>query len=251
MKGSLVAWHHWQTAAQFDCPRVAVAKDGGPKPPRERPSASTARSTATATNSWLLPTTPCGIAPPSATRPTSFTFAASSSNATLVGNAYGFNTFQFGAGPETATGGNRRTTSTRCRAPPARPPSSPATAGTHNELDFTGGIADDQLWFPQSGNDLRIDLMGTQTDVIVKDWFASSSNQLQEITAGGLKLDSQVSQLVQAMASYSAAHSGFDPAASAIHACPATPGCRVRWRRPGTRSRRERRRPDRRFPAPR
>ncbi len=31
MKGSLVAWHHWATAIQFDCPRVAVAKDGGPK----------------------------------------------------------------------------------------------------------------------------------------------------------------------------------------------------------------------------
>ena len=36
--------------------------------------------------------------------------------------------------------------------------------------------------------------------------------QSQEITAGGLKLDGQVSQLVQAMATYATNHGGFNPA---------------------------------------
>jgi hypothetical protein len=43
---------------------------------------------------------------------------------------------------------------------------------------------------------------------------------MQEITAGGLKLDSQISQLVQAMATYSAANPGFDPTSSSVHTLP-------------------------------
>jgi hypothetical protein len=67
------------------------------------------------------------------------------------------------------------------------------------------------LWLAQSGNDLQIDLMGTASAVTIAGWFAGTGNQLQEITAGGLKLDGQVAQLVQAMGTYSAANPTFDP----------------------------------------
>ncbi|KJC40735.1 hypothetical protein UP09_21665 [Bradyrhizobium sp. LTSP885] len=93
-------------------------------------------------------------------------------------------------------------------------------AGSTNELDFTGGIADQNLWFEQSGNDLKIDLLGTNTQVDVSGWFASGNNQLQEISAGGLKIDSQVSQLVQAMATYSANNPGFDPTTPGVGSVP-------------------------------
>ncbi|WP_172841732.1 beta strand repeat-containing protein [Bradyrhizobium lablabi] len=93
-------------------------------------------------------------------------------------------------------------------------------AGATNVLDFVGGITDQNLWFQQSGNDLKIDLIGTNTQVDVNGWFANSNNQLQEISAGGLKLDSQILQLVQAMATYSAANPGFDPTNSSIHTAP-------------------------------
>jgi hypothetical protein len=53
--------------------------------------------------------------------------------------------------------------------------------------------------------------MGTNSAVTLAGWFASTANQLSEITAGGLKLDSQVAQLVQAMATYSADNSAFNP----------------------------------------
>jgi hypothetical protein len=49
----------------------------------------------------------------------------------------------------------------------------PATAADKNELDFVGGITDDELWFVQSGNDLKIDLIGTNTQVTVVGWFAA------------------------------------------------------------------------------
>jgi uncharacterized repeat protein (TIGR03803 family) len=87
--------------------------------------------------------------------------------------------------------------------------------GTTNDLDFTGGLTDQNLWFLQSGNNLQIDILGTNTSVTVNNWFSSSSpDQLQEIAAGGLKIDNQLSQLVQAMASYASNNPGFDPASS-------------------------------------
>jgi hypothetical protein len=92
--------------------------------------------------------------------------------------------------------------------------------GTTNELDFTGGITDQNLWFLQSGNDLQIDILGTDTHVTVGGWFSSSDSQLQEINAAGLKIDNGVSQLVQAMATYSANNSGFDPTSAAVHMVP-------------------------------
>jgi hypothetical protein len=104
------------------------------------------------------------------------------------------------------------------------------SATSSNELDFVGGTTDDQLWFARSGNDLQIDLMGTSTQVTLENWFASSNQPLPEITAGSLKLDSQMSQLVQVKATYSAANPEFDPTASGIDIVPAS----WRGRRSGT-----------------
>lgn len=80
-----------------------------------------------------------------------------------------------------------------------------------DKLDFSGSIDHDDLWFRQSGNDLRIDVVGTNTYATIKDWFAGSASELNEINAGGLTLDNQVSQLVQAMASFTSTHPSFDP----------------------------------------
>ncbi|WCM18705.1 hypothetical protein NDK50_14810 [Paraburkholderia bryophila] len=89
-----------------------------------------------------------------------------------------------------------------------------------DELDFGSGISDSDLWFSKSGYDLVIDLMGTNTSVDLTNWFGGLYNTpgdpLAKITAGGLSITSQVSQLVQAMATYSADNPGF-VAASATH----------------------------------
>ncbi len=86
-----------------------------------------------------------------------------------------------------------------------------ANTSASNELDFAAGISNQQLWFLKSGNDLQIDVMGSSSKTTVAGWFTSPRSQLSEITAGGLKLDAQVSQLVQAMATYSSNHSSFNP----------------------------------------
>ena len=100
---------------------------------------------------------------------------------------------------------------------------SPSNSGATNQLQFGSGISDTQLWFVQSGNNLQIDVMGTQSQVTVSGWFAATGSQLQEITAGGLEIDSQVAQLTQAMATYSANNPGFDPTASSNTQAPNDP----------------------------
>lgn len=85
-------------------------------------------------------------------------------------------------------------------------------SSANGELDFGAGIATNQLWFKQSGNDLLISVMGTQDQVTVAGWFSSSAAKLSEIkTADGSMIDSGLTQLVQAMATYSTNHAGFDP----------------------------------------
>jgi hypothetical protein len=67
---------------------------------------------------------------------------------------------------------------------------------------------------------LRPEALATDTGAIGRACFSYGSNQGPEIAAGDLNIDSQVSQLVQAMATYSANNSGFDPTASSVHAIP-------------------------------
>ena len=91
------------------------------------------------------------------------------------------------------------------------------TGGTaaHGQLDFGAGIGDQKLWLIQSGNNLVADVIGTKEQVTIDNWFGSNkSADLSEIAAAGLKLDSEVAQLVSAMATYSASNPGFNPTAS-------------------------------------
>jgi Ca2+-binding RTX toxin-like protein len=103
-------------------------------------------------------------------------------------------------------------------------------AGT---LAFGPGISADQLWFDRiddtgeisaTGNNLRIDIMGTTASVTVMGEFDSSNayKQLSQYTLSdsGLALDSQFNNLVQAMATfesdyYTANGVDFDPTAAA------------------------------------
>jgi Ca2+-binding RTX toxin-like protein len=97
------------------------------------------------------------------------------------------------------------------------------SSGASNEFDFTGNVTDENLWFLQSGNDLRIDIMGTTNQATIAGWFNSGNQASEVFTAGGLRLDSQISQLVQAMAAYSGSNAGFDPTASTVHQIPNDP----------------------------
>ena len=149
-----------------------------------------------------------------------FTWTGSAANATLTGNDYGANVFQFGSGAESAYGGARSNVYQVTTSTGQAQINLSAATGSKNEIDFLSGITDQNLWFEQAGNDLKIDLLGSNTSTTISNWFSGSEGSMQAITAGGLKIDSQISQLVQAMATYSANNAGFDPTSASIHTLP-------------------------------
>ncbi len=90
----------------------------------------------------------------------------------------------------------------------------PANAAA-GQVDFASGIADTGLWLAKVGNNLVIDVLGTRDQVTIQNWYGNAYSQVLKIVDGsGLKLDSAVNTLVNAMAGFSAAHPGFNPQAT-------------------------------------
>ncbi len=80
------------------------------------------------------------------------------------------------------------------------------------QVNFTNSsITDETLWLLQSGNDLLVDQLGTNNQIKLAGWYSNTGDQVQSFTAGGMALDSQVQQFIQAMASYTSANPGFNP----------------------------------------
>jgi len=68
---------------------------------------------------------------------------------------------------------------------------------------FDANVANDQLWFKQSGRHLDIQIIGTNDHIIVNDWFRTGDeSRVEEIRSGNGKLltDTNVQNLVTAMA---------------------------------------------------
>jgi hypothetical protein len=80
-------------------------------------------------------------------------------------------------------------------------------------VNFNSGLSDENLWFVKVGNNLQVDILGSNDKLTIDDWFGGSpAASVQGFTASGLKLDSQVAQLVSAMATYATNNAGFNPA---------------------------------------
>ncbi len=77
-----------------------------------------------------------------------------------------------------------------------------STAGNADLLTLDAGIAYDQLWFKHVGTALEVSVIGTSDKVTINNWYSSANNHVERIqTADGHYLiDTQIEQLVQAMA---------------------------------------------------
>jgi len=84
------------------------------------------------------------------------------------------------------------------------------TVGNKDAVLFDDSVDINQLWFRRTSNDLEISLIGTLDKMIVSNWYLGSQYQVEEFkSVGGRTLmDSQVQNLVQAMASFSSPASG-------------------------------------------
>jgi len=78
------------------------------------------------------------------------------------------------------------------------------TAGNTDIAQFLSGIATDQIWFSKSANSLEVSVIGTDDKLVIKDWYLGSAYHVEQFkTADGKTLlDSQVANLVNAMASF-------------------------------------------------
>jgi Ca2+-binding RTX toxin-like protein len=80
-----------------------------------------------------------------------------------------------------------------------------STAGNQDLLQFDADVTSLDLVISQQANDLRIAIHGTTDQILFENWFLGEANQVETIEAGtgGTLLNSQVDQLIQAMASFS------------------------------------------------
>lgn len=76
--------------------------------------------------------------------------------------------------------------------------------GVVDSVYFDPDITIEQLWFQQVGNNLEVDIIGTQDSLTLSDWYSGSQHHVEQFKTndGSILLDSQVQALVQAMAAF-------------------------------------------------
>ncbi|HEY4731993.1 MAG TPA: calcium-binding protein, partial [Gammaproteobacteria bacterium] len=95
-----------------------------------------------------------------------------------------------------------------------------ATAGNTDLASFNAGIAADQLWFQHAGNNLDVSIIGTTDHLVLQNWYLGNQYHVEQLrTADGqLLLDSQVENLVSAMAAFAPPPSGQLTLTPELHA---------------------------------
>ena len=81
---------------------------------------------------------------------------------------------------------------------------SDATLGVNDVLRFEEGIAAEQIWLRKQGSSLEISVIGTSDKVTVANWYLGEDRHVEvlELANGQRLLDSQVQNLVDAMAAF-------------------------------------------------
>ncbi len=79
-----------------------------------------------------------------------------------------------------------------------------STAGNTDVAQFLSGITADQIWLRQVGNNLEASIIGSSDALVLTNWYLGSQYHVEQFktTDGKTLLDSQVQNLVQAMAAF-------------------------------------------------
>lgn len=77
-------------------------------------------------------------------------------------------------------------------------------------LAFGPEVTADQLWFRRVSSDLEVNVIGSSDKVTISNWYSGSAYHIEQFkTADGKQLlDSEVENLVSAMAAFSPPTSG-------------------------------------------
>jgi len=77
--------------------------------------------------------------------------------------------------------------------------------GGVTDIALFEGVSSEELWFSRNGDDLQINIIGTDSQVSVSGWYDGGAYQLDSIQAdSSILLSSQVDKLVEAMSAFSA-----------------------------------------------
>lgn len=114
-------------------------------------------------------------------------------------------TFIGGAGNDTITGAAYNNTYIFNQGDGQDVVTNYTTAGGFTDVAVFGqGIASNQLWFTHSGNDLEVSVIGTGDKFTVSNWYLGTQYHVEQFKTsdGKVLLDSQVQNLVDAMAAF-------------------------------------------------
>jgi Ca2+-binding RTX toxin-like protein len=123
---------------------------------------------------------------------------------TLTGNA-GNDTLNGGAGADSLVGGVGNDTYWLGRGFGIDTiTENDATVGNTDVARFDTGIAVDQLWFTHTGNNLDVSIIGTTDKFTLTNWYLGNQYHVEQFKTsdGKTLLDSQVQNLVSAMAAF-------------------------------------------------
>jgi Ca2+-binding RTX toxin-like protein len=123
---------------------------------------------------------------------------------TLTGNA-GNDTLDGGAGADILIGGTGNDTYQVGLGYGAETiQENDATADNIDVLQFLGGISADQLWLRKVSNNLEVSIIGTTDKATISNWYLGNQYHVEQFKTsdGKTLLDSQVQNLVSAMAGF-------------------------------------------------
>jgi Ca2+-binding RTX toxin-like protein len=133
------------------------------------------------------------------------TLTGNSGSNSLVGNA-GADTLEGGAGADTLIGGTGNDIYLLGRGYGADTVvENDLTLRNMDSACFLAGVANDQLWFRQVGNNLEASIIGTSDRFVLKDWYRGAAFRVERFqTTDGAKtlLSQDVQALVDVMASF-------------------------------------------------
>ena len=149
---------------------------------------------------------------------------------TLTGNA-GNDTLNGGAGADILVGGTGNDTYWLGRGFGFDSVTeNDTTVGNTDVARFNTGIATDQLWFVKTGNNLDVSIIGTNDKLTMTNWYLGNQYHVEQFKTSDGKnlLDSQVQNLVSAMAAFSPPAAG-QTTLSASYAASLSPVIAANW----------------------
>jgi Ca2+-binding RTX toxin-like protein len=87
---------------------------------------------------------------------------------------------------------------------------SDSTSGNTDQARFLAGVSENQLWFRRVNSDLEVSIIGTGDKTTVSNWYSGSAYHVEQFITADNKvlLDSQVENLVSAMAAFAPPSTG-------------------------------------------